>query len=73
MEMKIKKLIKELRRGNPEEDVVVISHKDDVDYTEDIGISWDDMGVAVIFEMASSKPYLRKQLTNLNGEKNDAL
>ena len=55
--MKIKKLIKELRRGNPEEDVVIISHKDDVDYTEDIGISWDDVGVAVIFEMANSKPY----------------
>jgi len=53
--MKINELIKKLREGNPDNDVVITSEKHE--YTTDIGVSWDDRGIAVIYEMAGSKAY----------------
>lgn len=55
--MKIKDLIKEIRKGNTNNDVVIVSAKKDYGYTTDIVVGWDDKGVAVIEEIGDSKPY----------------
>lgn len=55
--MKIRDLIQEIRKGNTNNDVVIVSGKKDHGYTTDITVSWDDNGVAVIEELGDSKPY----------------
>lgn len=53
--MKIKELIKELQKGNPNNDVVI--SVPELEYTTDLFVSWDDLGVAVIDAEGGAKPY----------------